>query len=673
MSHTLVVLRKTAPAAALLATALPIAPGAAGQEAGDAALPPRSAAAPNPFAGFETHHLANGVKVWFKRLPGAPNVSVSAGVPVGYWADPPGKRELAHFTEHMLMSDRGGRTEKEIRDAVEGLGGERNGLTFPDHTWFYVNIAREHGLFAIEWLAGILSPHAMEPVVVERVRPVEIDVGPRPRQLLDHLWAALNPAWLVPGDFWAREFGMERRPDPFPDTWRSLRRIAPEDLRGFYDRYYAPGAITVTVVGDLDRDRALAAAQRYFGTLPARAVHRWEATITDPGRGRATYGWDLRANVQYRSRHKLFNPSAEELVATLFVRDLLNRRLNQRLRFGARKAVYEVTATLVTRGPAAYLELTGRIDRDDYAFATAAIGEEIDFLRRGSLDADIFEADRAALVERLRASNRTAESLNLWTRNFFYEPSVFTDFPDILSFYRDLTQEQVATLAERIFDPSRQVLTVTRARPVSQGILLVVLAALAWITLRVLAVLLARPIRMKGLRYIGRFRVPVLLRAAYALAAAMAVLILARLILAGYGRVASRWIESIDHYGVQAAGSAAVLVILLVVSSLVVAAAPRRVLLFDDHVRIKSRAWRSRVLKAEDIAEISVRRFRSIWLTRDILRSPPLAFGLVRPGIYIKPVTGRSYFFRSRDTEELAEVLTAWWVEEVEPAKRNVM
>ena len=58
----------------------------------------------NPFAGFETHFLSNGVKVWFKQLPGAPNVSVSVGVPVGSDADPPGKEQLAHFHRaHALL------------------------------------------------------------------------------------------------------------------------------------------------------------------------------------------------------------------------------------------------------------------------------------------------------------------------------------------------------------------------------------------------------------------------------------------------------------------------------------------------------------------------------------------------------------------------------------------
>lgn len=662
-------------AAGILAASLP-AGALAGQEG---AGPPadRHAEAPpdtnpeddlNPFAGFDTHYLANGVKVWFKRLGGAPNVTVSAGVPVGSDADPPGKEHLAHLLEHLLFSDHGGRTEQEIKDAVEGLGGTRNGLTYSDHTWYYVRIAREHGLFAIEWLADILSPHTMEPDVVERGRePVQNEIAARPRELFDHLRAAFNPAWMIRPSFWEREYGMRRLRDPFPDEWESVERITPEDLRDFYDRYYAPGAMTVTIVGDLDRDQALAVAARTFGKIPARPVQRWEMAVTDPGRAWARYEWMFQARVDYRSRHKLFNPTSDELLATLFIRDLLNRRLNQRLRFGERKAAYSVSANLAMRGAGAYLELGSAIDRDDYAFATEVIDEEIEFLRNGSLDPAVFETDRAALVERLRASNRTALSLNAWTVSYFHDPEVFTDFPDLLSFYEEVSQSTVASFAGRLFDPSRRVLTVTRPQPVRQELMVAVLLLLVWLTLRVLARVLTKPIRMRGILYIGRFRLPVVLRATYALGIAAAVVVLARLAGAGYDRLVSSWMESIDHYTVQAAGGAVMVVVLLVASSLIVASSPRRILLFADHLRIKSRAWRSRILKPEDIAEISVRRFGEVWLSRDVFRSPPLAFGLIRLGIHVRPHTGRSYFFRSRDTKELAEVLMDWWEGEREP------
>ena len=652
-------------AIALLIPCLPASQPAAGQDADDAA-PPLAASASNPFADFETHTLSNGVRVWFKHLPGVPNVSVSAGVAVGSAADPPGKEQLAHFTEHMLFSDHEGRTEQEIKDAVEGIGGRRNGTTYRDHTWYYVTIGREHGLFAIEWLAGIMSPHAMEPEVAERGRqPVENEIGARPREFFDHLLALLSPRWLVPPDFWEREFGIENLRDPFPDYWRSLRRITPDDLRGFYDRYYAPGAMTVTIVGDLARDEALALAEQTFGAFPARPVNRFEVATENPGRRRAEYQWGFQSTVRYQSRHKLFDASADDLLHSLFIRDLLSRRLNQRLRYGERKAVYGASASLLMRGPAAYLQVSSRIDRDDFDFATEVIDEEVEFLRTGSLDPAEFEADRAAVVERLRASNQTAESLNFWTRNYFYDPDTFTEFPDLLSFYENVTQEQVATFAERAFDTSRQVLTVTRTQPLSQGMFAVGVVALIWVTLRLVGGKLTRPIRMREIRYIARFRLPIVLRIAYTVGLLAALVAVSMFGSAGFDWITSRWVEGVDSYVFQTTVNAALAVFLLVVLSLIYASSPRKLLVFNDHVRIKSRAWRSRILRAEDIADISMRRFGAVWLNRRLFRGPPLAFGLRKPGIHLRPVRGRSYFFRGRDTEELAEVLKTWWESEL--------
>ncbi len=616
----------------------------------------------NPFAGFETHFLSNGVKIWFKQLPGAPNVSVSAGVPVGSDADPPGREQLAHFTEHMLFSDHGGRSEQEIKDAVEGIGGRRNGFTYRDRTWYYVTIGREHGLFAIEWLAGILSPHEMDPAVVDRGRqPVENEIRARPREFFDHLVAALNPGWLAFPDFWEREFGIERLRAPFPDMWRSLQGITPEDLRGFYDRYYSPAVMTVTIVGDLDRDEALDRAQRTFGSFPARPVERWATTAEDPGRGRSTYQWGFQSTAGYLSRHKLFYANSDELLTAMFVRDLLNRRLNQRLRCGERKAVYGASANLVMRGPAAYLQVSSRIDEDDYDFASAIIDEEIEYLRSGSLDTAEFEADRAAVIERLRGANQTAESLNTWTRQVFYDPATFTDFPDVLSFYENLSQSQVASFAARAFDESRRVLSVSRTQPVSQGMAVLAVAVLIWITLKVVAWALTRPVRMRDIRYVAHFRLPVVLRTAYTLGLIAVTLALGRIGAAGIGWGMDRWLLPVDDYLIQHAAIAGMLVAGLVATALVLTSSPRKLLIFEDHLRIKSRAWRSRILKAGDIEEIALERGLGAWRSRGILRSPPLAFGLIGPGIHLRPVKGRSYFFRSRDTTELAEVLGSWW------------
>ena len=627
----------------------------------------------NPFADFETVRLSNGVKVWFKRLPGAPNVSVSAGIAVGSDADPPGKEQLAHFTEHMLFSDHEGRTEQEIKNAVEGIGGRRNGVTYWDHTWYYVTIGKEHGLFAIEWLAGIMSPHEMDPLVVERGRqPVENEIGARERDVFDHLVALLDFPWLDPPRFWEREFGIEPRREPNPYVWRSLHSITPEDLRGFYDRYYAPGGMTVAIIGDLDRDEALIVAERTFGTFPEREVNRLEITTEDPGRGAEEYHWGFSPTIQYVSTHKLFEPTADELLTALFVRDLLNRRLGQRLRYGERKAVYGASFGLTQRGPAAYLRLITRIDEEDYDFATGVIDEEIAWLKSGSHDAAEFEADRAAVIERLRSSYQTSGALNGWTQSYFYDPDVFEDFPDVVSFYRNLTQAEVASFATQVFDESRRILSVTRPDPFDPTVTVVAVVALIWGTILLMGRWLTKPVEMREIRYVARLRLSSVrpwpcsgrtLAYTLGLIASMAVLMVASDVVMSR---AGPWIDSIDSYLAQTAATGAIGFVLIVLALLIYSAAPRKLLLFSDHIRIKSRAWRSRILHAEDIDEISIRRFPRVWLHPRILRSPPQIFGLLKPGIWIKPRKGRSYFFRARDTEELAEVLGEWWGSPVE-------
>ena len=476
----------------------------------DSLAPPPFGTRANPFAGFETHYLSNGLKVWFKRLPEAPNVSISVGVPYGWDADPRGKGELAHLTEHILFSDHGGRTEEKIKDAIDAIGGQRNGFTTPDHTWYYVTVSKEHGEFALEWLAQVVSPHAVDAEVVERNHvPVALEIAAQPREFFESAWALLNPSWLLPDDFWRREFRMETRDGRQYDHWASLHHITAEDAADFYDRYYVPEAMTLTVIGDLDRSDVLAISERTLGSLIKRPVPPRDVTIEDPARRRATSYWGFGPNVRYTARYKLFDSDAEDDLMLLFVRDLLRRRLNQRLRYGEQKAVYGLQVTTTQRGPGGYLEIEGSIAESEYDFAQGIIQEEIEALVGGTLPPEEFEADRMALVERLRGENSTAQALNFWVLRNFYDPSKHTDFPDLLSFFAGVTQGEVEAFAARTFVPEREVTRFIGVQPMSQGMLATAVLVLVFLTIRAVAWTLTRPVTMPEILYVARFRMPV--------------------------------------------------------------------------------------------------------------------------------------------------------------------
>ncbi len=622
--------------------------------------PPVEAKA-NPFSGFETHFLSNGLKVWFKRLPDAPNVSVSVGVPYGWDADPRGKEELAHLTEHVLFSDHDGRTEQEIKDAIEGLGGRRNGFTTPDHTWYYVTVSKEHGGFAIEWLSRLVSPHTMDADVVERNRqPVALEINAQPRELFERVWASLNPPWLMPSDFWEREFGMKTRNAREYDRWASLQRITAQDVADFYDRYYVPEAMTLTVIGDLSPSEVLEISERTFGSLPQRPVPERDVEIEDPARRRATSYWGFGPNVRYTARYKFFDSVAEDDLMVLFVRDLLRRRLNQRLRYGEQKAVYGLQVTTTRRGSGGFLQIRGSIDENEYGFAEEVLQEEIGALRRGIVLPDDFEADRTALVEGLRGENLTAEALNFWVFREFYDSFKHADFPDLLSFFEGVTQEEVASFVTSNLVREREVVSIVRVQPVGQGVLAVAALLLVFLTVRLAGWALTRDVTMQDIRYVARFRVPILLTMGWAVLFGGAGFIVARLIVFALQTVTLTSLLTIDSYAIQMTAFGAMLIAAVALFILLLSRIPRKILVFPDHLLIKFLAFRSRILRPLDLLEVSTRRFPQVWLTKGLFRCALLTFGVIGPGIYMRARVGRGFFFRTRHNQELVDLLRGW-------------
>ena len=630
------------------------------QTPGSQASPPVEAKT-NPFSGFETHFLSNGLKVWFKRLRDAPDVSISVGVPYGWDADPRGKEELAHLTEHVLFSDHDGRTEQEIKEAIEGIGGRRNGFTTPDHTWYYVTVSKEHGGFAIEWLSRLVPPHTMYADVVERNRqPVALEINAQPREFFERVWASLNPPWLMPTYFWEREFGMKTRNARQYDRWASLQGITAQDVADFYDRYYVPGAMTLTVIGDLTRSEVLQISERTFGSLPQRPLPESEVEMEDPGRRRATSYWGFGPNVRYTARYKFFESVAEDDLMLLFVRDLLRRRFNQRLRYGEQKAVYGLQVTTTRRGSGGFLQIRGSIDENEYGFAEEVLQEEIGALRRGIVPVAEFEADRTALVEGLRGENLTAEALNFRAFREFYDPSKHADFPDLLSFFEGVTQDEVASWVTSNLVREREVVSIVQVQPVSRGVVAVAALLLVCLTVRLLGWALTRDVTMRDIRYVARFRVPIVLTMGAALLFGGAGFIVARLIVFAVQTVTLTSLLTIDNYAIQMSAFGAMLVAAVAFIILFLSRIPRKILVFPDHLLIKFLEFRSRILRPLDLLEVSARRFPQVWLTKGLFRCVLLTFGVIGPGIYMRPRTGRGYFFRTRNNRELMDLLSGW-------------
>lgn len=608
----------------------------------------------NSFADVETVVLSNGLRVWLKVMPQDPNVSISVSIPYGSGDDPPGLEQLAHFLEHMLFSDHLGRTEEQVKAEIEDLGGYRNGTTYADHTYYVAQVEACHAEFATDWLYKLISPREMHPEIVERQRiPLIVEVKARSRDLFGWIKATYleAPALRLQG-WWEREFGISTHwgRDYYP--YRSINRITPADLRWFYDTYYVPSRMTLMVAGNFDREAVLATIQGTFATLSSGAEPDPRPPLHDPGRPYRAYLWEDCADTRYARDIKLYGPRSCDQMFLHFIAEYIDRSLSRELRYGDQKAVYGLRVGVRLRGEAMTLYIYGRIKNEESAFAMDVIDREIRALREGTISEDAFASARNAIAAQWRSGSPSGRDLASWFQRYFYNPDRFGDFPDMVAFAEGLALDDVVQFSRENLLPERDTLSVTRPFPVKLEGLVAVAAFLLWLVFQISRRLLVMPVDMSRVRYVARFRVPLIIRLTGGLMLLLAAAVVGRL----YAYVADRlyydYLAKVDNFWFQYSimGLIGALGFFLLIVAL--AHIPYKLMIFEDHIRIKYLFFRSKIIWRRDAVSLETLSIREILRKRRLRRCIVLTLGLFKPGLYLSLRNGHSLFFQVREAEE---------------------
>ncbi|MDQ3139397.1 MAG: insulinase family protein, partial [Pseudomonadota bacterium] len=107
--------------------------------------------------------LANGLSVASRQMPGIETAAVGLYAETGSRYEPARLGGIAHLFEHMVFKGAGGRSARDISEAIEDVGGDLNAATDRDSTSFMASVMAEHIPLGIELIADmILRPHFNE-------------------------------------------------------------------------------------------------------------------------------------------------------------------------------------------------------------------------------------------------------------------------------------------------------------------------------------------------------------------------------------------------------------------------------------------------------------------------------------------------------------------------------
>jgi predicted Zn-dependent peptidase len=205
------------------------------------------------------HTLANGVRVVADPMPGLESLALSVVVKGGARWESPERAGWAHMLEHMVFKGAGGRSAREIVEAIEAEGGQINAATGQERTSFQVRCLKGGLPLGMAVIADLVRRPLIDPEELEREKEViaqEIaEAADQPDDLVFDL--ALGAA-----------FGGHPLGRPVLGKVESLAPATRETLSSFHRGLYAPDRLVVSAAGAIEEDELLRLAEALFGDMP---------------------------------------------------------------------------------------------------------------------------------------------------------------------------------------------------------------------------------------------------------------------------------------------------------------------------------------------------------------------------------------------------------------------
>lgn len=246
----------------------------------DAPMRPRPAPGFEPVrsvGGIEEHRLAaNGLRVLYMEWRAAPVALLMLTYDVGSRHEPAHARGASHMLEHLMFkgsADFNAEAGTSIFDLLQPVGAQTNATTWLDRTHYFDLMPVEHLDAAARIEADRMRGLRLAPSDLAAEREVVLNERD---QCMNEPLEALNQA------VWRTAFPTHPYGHPVIGSRHDILGLTREALRAHYDLHYRPAHATLTIIGDVARDEALALVRRRFEAIPAAGPTRPPDVAPEP-------------------------------------------------------------------------------------------------------------------------------------------------------------------------------------------------------------------------------------------------------------------------------------------------------------------------------------------------------------------------------------------------------
>jgi predicted Zn-dependent peptidase len=339
--------------------------------------------------------LPSGLRVASRQMPGLETAAVGLYAEAGSRHEPARLNGIAHLFEHMVFKGAGGRSARELSEAIEDVGGELNAATDRDGTSFTASVMAEHIPLGVELLADLVQrPHLAE-AELEREKDV----------VLQELGEARDtPSDIIFDDLWSAAFEDQPLGRPVLGDETSIEAIAAGDLEDWRRSRFPASGLALIAAGKVEHEALVELAERHLAGLP-------EGRIEAPEPARFTGGTRVGRLASEQAHLTLAFPAPAQrdpdyFAARLFA-DIVGGGMSSRLFQQVREdrgLAYSVYAALQPYSDAGIFYVYAATARRESAAAAQLIDEVVAAAARDATPREL---------ERVRTQSRAALLMSL--------------------------------------------------------------------------------------------------------------------------------------------------------------------------------------------------------------------------------------------------------------------
>lgn len=242
-------------------------------------------------ASVTEYQLDNGLKLIVKEDHRAPVAVTQVWYKVGSSYEHNGTTGISHQLEHMMFKGTENLGPNEFSQIIAANGGSENAFTGRDYTAYFQTLEKDRLEVSFR-----LEAERMRKLIIdneELLKEREVVAEERRMRTDD------NPQALLHEAFNAAAFVNSPYHHPIIGWMSDINNYEVDDLRKWYQKWYAPNNATVVIVGDVEPEAVFALAKQYFGPLKSETVARLKPQIEIEQNGKRTVEVQAPAELPY--------------------------------------------------------------------------------------------------------------------------------------------------------------------------------------------------------------------------------------------------------------------------------------------------------------------------------------------------------------------------------------